>query len=144
MAKTYNSDEVTVILAGIPIMGGYADGEFLRIEEEADAFLDVVGTDGEVTRSKSRDGRATVTLILMQSADANDTLSALHTLDKNTPGGAGIGEMLVRDRGGRALYRGQCWIAKAPSVSFGREAGPREWKLRVPKLIRVDGGNLSV
>lgn len=140
--KIYDANEVTIVIAGIPIDGGFADGEFLRIEQDSDDFTDVVGTDGEVTRSKTNDRRATVSLILMQSSSGNAVLSALNLLDKKTGGGAGVGPFLVRDKQGTSLYSAsKCWIAKPPNVSFGREAGPREWKIRVADLERLDGGN---
>lgn len=140
--KIYDANEVTVIVAGIPIDSGFGDGEFLRIEQDSDDFTDVVGTDGEVTRSKTNDRRATVTLILMQSSSGNAVLSALNLLDKKAGGGAGVGPFLVRDKQGTSLYSAsKSWIAKPPDVSFGREAGPREWKIRLADLERLDGGN---
>ena len=141
MAKFYDADLVTVAIAGIPV-SGYADGEFLSITQETDAFSDVVGTDGEVTRSKTKDTRATVSLKLMQTSDSNDLLSALYNTDMSAPNGAGVGAFLVRDRSGRSLYTGDaCWIQKAPDVSFDREATSREWTIRVANLLRFDGGN---
>lgn len=143
--KAYSGSDVSVYVNGILIRGGLADGEFLRIEQDTDDFTDVVGTDGEVTRSKSNDRRATATLILMQSSDDNDLLSQLSNLDRNSPGGAGVGSFQVRDQSGRARYNAAaCWISKPPSVSFGREAAPREWTIRIAKLERVDGGNISI
>lgn len=139
--KVYDPDQVSVSLSGIPI-SGYADGEFVRIEKESDAFTDVVGTDGEVSRSKTRDDRGTVTFILMQTSDSNILLSALHQLDKNAAGGAGIGALLVRDAQGTSLYTAsECWISKEPDVSFDREPTSREWTLRAAKLVSVHGGN---
>lgn len=140
--KIYDADQVTLIVCDIPIDSGYADGEFVRVEQDSDDFTDVVGTDGEVTRSKTNDHRATVTVILMQSATGNAVLSALNNVDKNTPGGAGVGTLLIRDKQGTSIYSAsKCWIAKPPDVSFGKEAGPREWKIRVADLKRLDGGN---
>lgn len=139
--KFYDADQITVVIAGIPI-SGYADGEFLTIEQEADAFSDVVGTDGEVTRSKTKDYRATATLKLMQSSDSNDLLSTLYNTDRQASNGAGVGAFLVRDRNGRALYTSEaCWIQKAPDVSFDRTPTAREWVIRIADLLRFDGGN---
>lgn len=139
--KEYDPRQVTVSLAG-NVLRGFADGTFVRVQMESDAFTDVVGTDGEVSRSRSSDDRATVTFLLMQTSDSNDVLSALHNLDKTTPGGAGVGALEIRDRNGRAYYRAaEAWISKAPDVEFGREPGPREWAIRCAKMIRVDGGN---
>jgi len=141
--KVYDASEVTVSLGGVPL-SGYADGDFCRIEEDADRFSDQVGADGEVVRSKSNDRRATVTIILQQSSDSNDVLSGIYTLDANSPNGLGVGALLIRDRNGRSIYTaGQAWIAKRPSVTFGKESGTREWKIRCAKLLPFDGGNVG-
>lgn len=140
--KVYDADAVSLIIAGLPIDSGYDDGEFCRIENESDAFIDKVGTDGEVTRSKTNDKRATCSVILMQSSDGNALLSALHNVDLLAGNGAGVGPFLVRDTQGTALYAAaECWIAKAPDVSFDREPTAREWKVRIASLERFDGGN---
>lgn len=139
--KVYDADQVSITIAGVPIIAGFADGEFLRIERETEAFSDVVGTDGEVTRSKSNDDRATITVILMQTADSNDLLAALHRNDKRTPGGAGVGRTLIEDLNGRALYEARkSWIMTSPDASFDREATSREWAIRVEKLEDFTGG----
>lgn len=140
--KVYDPDQMSLSVGGIAVEKGFADGEFLRIEQEADDFEDVAGTDGEVTRSKTNDRRATVTFILMQSAEANDLLSALSNLDRNTPNGAGVGPLLIRDRSGRAIYTAEkSWIRRPPDASFDRTATSREWTVRCADLIRTDGGN---
>lgn len=140
--KIYDADEVTVNVAGLPIDSGYDDGEFLRIEQESDDFTDKVGTDGEVTRSKTNDRRATASIVLMQTSSGNSLLSGLNNLDRNTPNGFGVGPFLVRDRQGLALYTGSAsWISKPPDVSFDREATAREWTIRIADLTRFDGGN---
>lgn len=139
--KIYDADQVTVAILGIP-MKGYADGDFLTIERDTPVFSDVVGTDGEVTRSKTNDRRAKVTLRLMQTSSSNDLLSAAVNADENAPNGAGIGAFLVRDRSGRALHTAsECWISEVPSRGFGREAKEREWVIRVADLKSFDGGN---
>ena len=139
--KIYDADLVSINIAGIPISSGYADGEFLRVEKETDDFTDVAGTDGEVTRSKTKDARATITLILMQTADSNATLAALSQLDRNTPNGAGVGALLIRDRQGTSLYTAtECWIMKSPDAAFDREATSREWIVRCATLVDFTGG----
>ena len=140
--KVYDANEVTIIVAGIPINSGYDDGEFCRIEQEADDFVDKVGTDGEVTRSKTNDRRATVSVILMQSSTGNALLSALNNIDRLSGNGAGVGPLLIRDKQGTSLYAAaECWISRPPNVSFDREPTAREWTIRVAQLERFDGGN---
>ena len=140
--KSWDAKEVTVSIAGLLIDSGFADGEFLRIEQDTDDWGDVVGTDGEVARFKTNDRRANVALILLQTSGGNDLLSGLSKLDMSAPNGAGIGAFLVRDRQGTSLYRGKAaWVKKGPNVSMGREVTGREWTLRVANLERLDGSN---
>lgn len=139
--RVYDPDQVVITVAGIPV-SGFADGEFCRVEHETNAFEDVVGTDGEVTRSKSNDGRATVTIRLMQSSPSNALLSALHNTDINAPGGAGVGPFALFDNsGGTTILAEKCWIAKGPDSSWDRTATEREWMIRCAKIVEVHAGN---
>lgn len=136
----YNADEVTVSVCGIPITGGYADGDFLTIEPSEDGFTEVVGTSGEVTRSKTFNRTATITLRLMQTSETNALLGALHETDLAAPNGAGVGAFAVRDTGGFALFTAEnCWIKRRPTSNFGREGQAREWVFMVDKLVAVGG-----
>jgi len=140
--KVYDANEVTINFAGLDIDSGYADGEFCRIEQETEDFVDVVGTDGEVTRAKTNDRRTTITILLMQSSDGNAKLSALNNLDRLAGNGAGVAPILVRDRQGTSLFAAaEAWIAKPPDVSYDREPTAREWTLRAASPERFDGGN---
>ena len=139
--RVYDPDQVSVSLGPIPITG-WADGEFVTIEPETGAFADVCGTDGEVTRSKSNDGRATVTIKLMQSSPTNALLQTLHNLDKNTPGGVGVGPFMLRDKQGTMLEIAEkAWIQKRPTGSWDRTAKERAWEIRCANLISTGGGN---
>jgi len=140
--KVYNSDEVEVIFGPV-IMEGYADGEFLTIEQESDDIDDVVGTDGEVAVSRTNDRRATATVKLLQTSNTNDLLSAIHLLGLNSPGMAGgIHPFVVKDRNGRTLIEGaNAWIKKAPDRSFDKTATSCEWVIRIAQIARFDGGN---
>jgi hypothetical protein len=139
--KNYDSDQYTVSFAGIPIHG-YADGPFLTIEMVGDQFTDVIGTDGEIARSKTNEQRATATIRLLQTSDSNDLLSAVLNLDLKTPNGAGVGVFTVRDNQGRTILNaGEAWITKIPSVELDRGATEREWTFRLAKLEAFIGGN---
>lgn len=139
--KVYDSTEVTVSFSGVPIKG-YADGEFLTITFESNVFDDMVGTDGEVTRSKTNDFRATATIKLLSTSDSNDLLSAIYNVDRKAANGAGIGVFLVKDRQGRSVYMAsESWIQKPPDVSFDKTATAREWVIRLANLEYFTGGN---
>lgn len=139
--KIYDANEVSLVLMGLIIDSGFGDGEFIRIEQETDDFTDVAGTDGEVTRSKTNDKRATITVTLMQTSEGNSKLTAINNLDRKASNGAGVGPFLIKDKSGLALYMGTAWVAGPPTVVFDREATAREWKLRAILSERFDGGS---
>lgn len=140
--KVYDADQVSLTIAGIPISSGYADGVFLEIEQMAEDFTTKVGTDGEVTRSKTNDARVKVKIHLMQSSDGNSLLSVVNTLDKQTPNGGGIGPLLIKDLQGTSLYAcAKSWISKPPDAAFDREASERVWEVTGVLSARLDGGN---
>ena len=140
--RIYDSNQVQVAFAGVPVQG-YADGDFLTITPETDAFTSVAGTDGDVSRSKTNDRRHTVEIILMSTSPTNDLFSAIYLADLNTAGGAGVGAFLVTDLNGTSLFTGgNAWIMKLPDVTYGREANERTWTLQVDKLVAFIGGNL--
>jgi hypothetical protein len=138
----YDPNEVSIVVCGIPITGGFAEDTFIEISQDSNDFDDVVGADGDVTRSKTNDRRATITLTLMQSSEANALLSALSNIDRKQSNGAGVGPLMIKDNQGTALFAGEkSWIAKPPDAAFAKKAGPRAWTIRVADLERFDGGN---
>jgi hypothetical protein len=141
--RTYNPDEMIIIIGPVLITSGLADGEFLRVEGEADDVQDVAGADGEVAISRSNDRRATVTLILLQTAAANQGLSVLSNLARNAPNMAGAVQPFgAKDGNGATVYAAEnSWIMKPPDASFDRTAQSREWPIRCANLIRNDGGS---
>jgi hypothetical protein len=140
--KIYDLGEVSVVLCGIPVDSGFGDGECVKIEWDEDDFTTKKGADGEVTRSKTYNGLAKVTLTLMQTASANALFSTLSLLDRTAKNGAGVGPFLLRDRGGATLYAGtKCWIAARPSPTLAREANTREWVFAVADLEGAEMGN---
>lgn len=139
----YSADEVTVVFASI-LMQGFAEDEAVTVEMESDDYEDVVGVDGFVAVSKTRDERGTVTIKLLQTSPTNDVLSAHRMAGLLAPNGAGVGALLVKDRQGRSLYTAEhAWIQKAPDAAFARAAGAREWVIRCAKLINFTGGNVA-
>ncbi len=141
--KTWMPDEIAISLGPVILNSGFAEDEFIRIEQETDDTEDVVGVDGEVVVSRTNDRRATLTVILMHTSDGNDGLTTLLGLTRTAPGMAGaIQPLLIKDLNGRAVYTAQnAWVAAGPPVSYARKATPREWKIRIANLVRVDGGS---
>ncbi len=144
--RVYNPDEVTISVGPVLISSGFADGEFMRVESEADTIGDVVGTDGETAISRSNDRRATVTISLLQTALANQGLSVLSNLAAVSPNMVGaVVPFGAADTNGTTIYASEnSWVMKPPDASFDRTAQSREWPIRCAALVRNDGTNFTV
>jgi hypothetical protein len=141
--KRYDAAQVTLILANVPIDSGFNEGEFLTIEQSAPDYEVVVGTDGEVGRSRTNNRHAVIKVKLMQTSGGNTLLSALLNLGILARNGSDVGALMVRDRiSGLCTYTAaECWISKPPDVSLDNKITPREWTLECAQLIRVDAGS---
>jgi hypothetical protein len=141
--KRYDAAQVTLVFMGLLIDSGFADGEFLTIEQSAPDYEVVVGTDGQVGRSRTNNRHAVIKLKLMHTSDGNTLLGALSNLGILAANGADIGPMLVRDRvSGTCMYTAaNCWIAKPPDVSYDNKITMREWELQCDELVRIDTGS---
>lgn len=136
--KTFDFKKVSVII-GPHIASGFADGTGIAVEYNEDRFITQVGSDAEVTRSKSNDNTGTFTLTLQHASKTNDVLSGYKLLDDAS--NAGIFPVLIKDLQGNTVAEGtSCWVQSTPSVEFGREAADREWVIATDDLKLFVGG----
>lgn len=145
MAKdfhTYDAANHTVTFGPIIMEGGFGPDTFIEVSRESPAWSDEVGVDGEVTRSKTNDDRATATLTLMQSSKNNDLLSAAYNLDKSTKGGTGAVPFTLVDHGGTTKIDAfEAWLQKSPDQSRARAIGATAWEIRLASIKEFHGGN---
>jgi hypothetical protein len=140
--RNWDASQLVMVFMGIGVSTGFDENEFLDMEPEAETFGHKVGADGEVVRFANNNRVNKLTLKLMQTSIANSLFSAIATLDQNTPGGAGIGPMLIQDLQGTTLFAAQfCWISKRPKRTFAREATAREWEMTAVVNEEIDGNN---
>jgi hypothetical protein len=142
--KNWDVTQLIMVFMGIGVSTGFAEDDFLDMDPEAETFGHKAGADGEVTRWRNPNAIINkLTLKLMQTSIANSLFSAIATLDESTPGGAGIGPMLILDLQGTTLYAAQyCWVSKRPKRTFGKEVKTREWELTAVVDEAFDGNNL--
>ncbi len=137
--KTYDPKQIVIIVGGVQLTG-FADGSFVTVRRNADAWSLQMGTDGEGTRSKSNDKSGQIEVVLMQSSQGNAYLSNLALADELN--NAGIVPALVKDNGGSSLHAAeQVYVKKTPDSEYAREAGPRTWVLETDNLQNFVGGN---
>jgi hypothetical protein len=136
----FDPDQHDVLFALVP-MSGFATDTMVTIEEDEQAFTLVKGVDGAISRSKNLGQTALVTIHLMSTSKSNAVLSALHEQDKLAAGGAGVSPILIRDRNGASVFASdKSWIEGMPTVTRGKEANAREWKIRVINYTMLESG----
>lgn len=129
--RAWNIRDLAISLNAVPLDdGGYGDDEVLTLEWQDEQFEIFVGADGEVSRSSTNSGVATVTLKYAQTAAANDRLMGLLLADTNTPNGAGAGMFNARDKQGRAVIMSErSWVNGYPGITLGKTIKVVEWKI---------------
>lgn len=138
--KFYDPDLVTFTFAGVTLEGYAADG-MIDVEFSDEAFKVVRGLDGVLTRSKVVGRFATLTVKLMQTSRSNAVLTGILTQDLLSSGGAGVSPAMLKDGNGASLLvSDEAWINDFPSISYGGEAGPREWKITIASPKVIEGG----
>ena len=139
--KFYDPDQIVITFAGIRVQC-FGEDTFVAIARNENSFALKMGVDGEGTRSKSNNKSGTVTLTLMQTSETNARFSALNELDENTPNGAGVGSLRIRDLNGTTLYSAeQAYLEKPADATFAREASEREWVIATDNLRMKSDGN---
>lgn len=140
--KTYDPKKYVIVFAGIPLNKGVADGTFLTISSVGPGFTSKAGVDGEVTRSRMHDRRATARLVLMQTSEVNDDLSDLYQADRDATNGAGVATFSVQDLAGTTvLESARAYIADDPDLTLEAEASTREWLFELADLRGTHGSN---
>lgn len=139
--RTYDPAQVIVNVDGRDI-SGYADGTFVNVARNADAFTLTVGADGESTRAKSNNKSGRFTFTLQQSSPSNDILDEIATSDElNNTGAVAV---LVSDKSGTTIAQAQvAWVVKKPDSGFAKETENREWILETGNLEYTVGGNAA-
>lgn len=139
MVKTYDPKQVAVTVGG-KILSGFADGTFIKVERNEQAFNQKVGVDGEGTRAKSNNKSGKVTITLMQSSSSNDDLSAFAAADELSNTGAV--PLSVRDQSGRTVVAAlTAWVQKIADAEFAKEVMTRVWVFESDELNIFVGGN---
>ena len=137
--RSYDPKQSSIIVSG-NIIEGYADGTFINVERNEDAFSLVIGSDGSGTRTKSNNRSGRMTITLNQSSPSNDILQGLVTADELS--GGGIFSALHKDGSGNTINAAEtAWIVKSPSQEFSNESSNREWIIETDNLEAFVGGN---
>lgn len=137
--RTFDPKQVVISIGGVP-MSGFADGTFLEIIRDENAFTKVVGADGYTSRVKSNNRGGTLTVTLLETSPSNDVLSAFAALDEAS--NSGVVPILVKDLSGNSIYFSATgWIQKLPDSVFGKEINNRAWIIDLADVDMFVGSN---
>lgn len=139
---TYDPKQVKILLDGA-LISGYADGTFVNIEFNNDAYSLLVGADGESVRSKSNDRSAKITFTLLPTSRANAILDAFQKTDRLTNLGRfaiSIVDMLT----GTNFLAPAAWVVKDPGQDFQKEAQAKTWVCETASCETTHLGSLDI
>jgi hypothetical protein len=137
--KSFDSKSVLVVLGGVPITG-FAEGSRIVCTPNAKRYTKKVGSDGEVTVSKTNNKAYTFKLVLARTSLSNTYLSSLVNTDDVTPGGVSH-PFLVQDLISGSTYTSKnVKIAGFPEDSIEAEATDLEWEIEAGEtLVQING-----
>ena len=134
---TYDPKSVAVIVGGVPLTG-FAD-DMVSIEFQEDSWEHIAGADGEEMRIRKNDGRAEMTVTLLQSSESNSWLAGLQLADEASNSAAF--PVLFKDSNGKTLMASEAgWIKKTPNISRGKSASNVEWVIALSQARAFAGG----
>lgn len=129
-----------VVSFGAHTFVGYAEGTFIKVARNGNAFEKSRGADGTVDRINKNALDFTVSLTLKQTSPSNAKLSELLLLDQTT--NSSVLPLVVKDLGGATLFTAaQAWIAKDPDMELGDSLASREWTFETGPAANLVGGN---
>ena len=143
--KLFDPGQVSLSWNGI-IISGYIDGTMIEAERYEDSNHLKVGADGEALRIRGKNKSGSIKFTLLQSASANDLLSAILAADELMPlvstAVVTTGAIsLVDNSGSTKISATDAWIKKWAKVTYGKEAEGREWTLETGLLTIFVGSN---
>jgi hypothetical protein len=136
--KTYDPKQDKVSFGGV-VLGGFADGTFIKVERDEDTFSRKTGAAGEQVWIRNRNRGGKVTLTLMQQSQSNDALSAFMAADELL--GTGVQPLFIAEVNGTTLvHAGEARVAKPPVVNRSKDAETVEWVMDCADIDVFVGG----
>lgn len=137
--KHYAPNDITITVAGLYTVTGYADGTFVNIKKDTQQVTTMKAMDGTVSRIKSPDTGWKVEITVAQSSTANDVFSIFWNADVVT--GLGKFPLFIKDSNGSTMFMAaSCWVEAIPDVVFSNQMETRTWTLSCTDVIANIGG----
>jgi len=135
--RTYSPGSVSVTFGDV-IVSGFAEGTYISIERNGEAFEKVKGADGTVDRINKNAFDFRVTLTLRQTSISNLQLSEI--FESDIVNNDGIKPLRIVDNDGTSSFNAsQAWIASDPNDEYADELSTREWIFDTGPAEKVTG-----
>lgn len=136
----YSPEDVTISIAGLMNIEGYAEGSFVSITRDAPLFETVESADGRISRVKRPSKTHTVEITLMGTAESNELLTRLSLIDHNTL--VAKFPLMIKDNlGGTVFFSASAWVESLPVTQFSTTVTDRTWRLKCAQATLFVGGN---
>ena len=141
MAHYLDPKQFHIVFGGVK-MEGFSESTMAKFEFVSESMSDVVGVDGEVSRSPNMDRRATLTVSLMQTSPTNDLLSVIYRAGRAGVNGGDVAAARIEDSNGRLVIAApEAWIMDTPKPTWGKTASEYEWVIRLANCEAFFGGH---
>lgn len=137
--KDYRPGDVSLIFNG-QIISGFAEGTFITVERDEDAYTYQASTSGGGTRTKNANKAGKITVVLQKSSPSNQVFSDAAKADEES--NSGVSPVLVRDNSGKDVSKSEsAYVSKIASAEEAKELPNRTWVLQCENLEMNLGGN---
>lgn len=145
MTQTYSFLDVSATLMGpggaIPLGNGAAAAEEgITITPTGPISGMQIGADGKGQHSLYGDKSGKVTVRLLKTSPTNALLSAMYAFQTASGATHGQNTLVINDSSrGDVITCEQAAFAKAPDLTFAKEAGTNDWEFDAIKITRTLG-----
>lgn len=138
----YSPSEVTLLLAGIYEVDGYASDSSISFTKNTSYYSSNVGSNGSVERVHSADRTYTLEVSLAQTSPSNTVLTALASLDDASK--SMVFPIYAKDSSGQSLFTAAwCYITDPPTASYTGSIETRVWRINCTSTIFGLAGNTT-
>ena len=141
--RTYDPKEYTLVWGGYTVTG-FAEGTFIKVtRSNKKLFEKKKGAAGDVERINTNSNDFGIEFTLMQTAQANDVLSAAVILDAES--NVGAPSIIIKDGSGSSVFTaGAAWISEDADLEAATTLTPRKWMMETGPAAKHLGGNSSL
>jgi len=137
----YNPETDLFLINSVPLLVGRASGTYFTFAYDVpDRYTAESGVDGAGYYRKTKNKKATMTVVVLPNSEDNDILMALLLAQDQSP--TGFRWSLYVQQGG-SIYTGFGMVAGEPPLEYSDSPLTRTWKVVSTKMIGKIAGQVA-